>query len=308
MSDKANESQVRAVVFKAAIALVTVALIALMFPKGESIESEVSEGAIWLKDDLIAPFSFPIIKSPDVYRKEVLAAERSVYPVFIEKNEIENVSIDSLQMYNSYLLDLIDQNLNEDSVETINPTFLSTAAFSKFQTLRIRERNLIDTKGPKLKELFAAARFVLTRLYKNGILNIDSGEETKDSIALRVGNVDRIKDISDFMFLNKARDEADLEINRLNYPNDIGSAVSEYTVHFVFPNLIYSVQLTDEEKDQARNNVSKYSGIVNENERIIAKHERITKEAKLKIDSFKEAKGDTIGDEGLLFQYIGTLK
>lgn len=305
MSLKTNETSAKMVLFKVTIALITIALIALMFPKGESIESEVSEGAIWLKDDLIAPFSFPIIKSPDVYRKEVAAAEKSVYPVFIEKNEMEKVALDSLQIYNSYLLDLIDQNINEDSVETINPTFLSTVAFSKFQALRTKERNLIDTKGTKLKELFAAARFVLTRLYREGILNIDSGEETKDSIALRVGNVDRIKAISNFMFLNKARDEAEREINRLNYPKDIGSALTEYTVHFVFPNLIYSTKLTDEEKEQARNNVSKYSGIVNENERIIAKHERITKEAKLKIDSFKEAKGDTIGDEGLLFQYIG---
>ena len=112
MSLKTNDTSAKLVLFKVTIALITIALIALMFPKGESIESEVSEGAIWLKDDLIAPFSFPIIKSPDVYRKEVAAAEKSVYPVFIEKNEMEKVALDSLQIYNSYLLDLIDQNIN----------------------------------------------------------------------------------------------------------------------------------------------------------------------------------------------------
>jgi len=302
---KSNDTPIKSIIFKFAIAFITVALIALMFPKGESIESEVTEGSIWLKDDLIAPFSFPIIKSTDVYRKEIAAAEKTVYPVFIENSEIENVSLDSLQSYNVYLLELIDQNITGDSIETVNPTFLSTAAFLKFQTLRTRERNLVDTKGPKLNELFAASRFVLTRIYKAGILNIDSGEEKKDSVAVRVGNVDRIKAISSFMFMNKARNEVELEIQRLNFPVDISNTLSEYTVHFVFPNLVYSPELTDEEKEQARNNVSKYSGIVNENERIIAKHERITKDTKLKIDSFKEAKGDTIGDEGLLFQYIG---
>ena len=40
------------------LAVVTVILIVLMFPKGESIESEVSVGAIWIHDDLIASFSF----------------------------------------------------------------------------------------------------------------------------------------------------------------------------------------------------------------------------------------------------------
>lgn len=47
---------------KIIIGLITVILIVMMFPKGESIESEVTEGAIWTNDDLIAPFSFPIIK------------------------------------------------------------------------------------------------------------------------------------------------------------------------------------------------------------------------------------------------------
>ena len=60
---------------------VTTLLIVFMFPKGESIEFEVSEGSIWLYDDLIAPFSFPIMKSEEVYRKEVEAAKKSVYPV-----------------------------------------------------------------------------------------------------------------------------------------------------------------------------------------------------------------------------------
>lgn len=305
MTSEPNKTAVKTTIFRIVIALTTVALIALMFPKGESIESEVSEGSIWLKDDLIAPFSFPIIKSPDLYRRQIAAAERTVYPVFIEKNEIENTSIDSLQTYNAFLTDIIDKNVSADSVETINPTFLSTTAFQKFQSLRTRERNLIDVKGPKLKELFAAARFVLTKIYKVGILNIDSGKESKDSIAVRVGNVDRIKAMSDYMFINKARDEVAQEVRRLQYPNEVSSALSEYTSHFVFPNLIYSSNLTDEEKEQAKDNVSKYSGIVNENERIVAKHDRITKEIKLKIDSFKEAKGDTIGDEGLLLQYFG---
>ena len=42
-----------------------------MFPKGESIESEVTEGTVWLNDELIAEFSFPIIKSEEIYQKRV---------------------------------------------------------------------------------------------------------------------------------------------------------------------------------------------------------------------------------------------
>ena len=68
-----------------------------MFPKGESIESELTEGAIWLNDDLIASFSFPIIKSEENYQTESLAAEESVYPVFLNNKTNVTKSIDSLQ-------------------------------------------------------------------------------------------------------------------------------------------------------------------------------------------------------------------
>jgi hypothetical protein len=69
--------------------------------------------------------------------------------------------------------------------------------------------------------------------------------------------------------------------------------------------LVYNPIFTQEEIAQARSNVSKYSGIVNENERIIAKHERITKETKLKIESYKAAKGETLGAGSDLLQMIG---
>lgn len=305
MSLLSKEITPKSLSVKIAIAIVTIIVIALMFPKGESIESDVAEGTIWLKDDLIASFSFPIIKSDDVYRRELRQAEESVYPVFIDDQEIVKKSLDSLRVYSSYLLELLDYTLNFDSVETLNSSFLSTSAFIKFRSLRLKERNLIQTGGPKLRDLFAAARFVLNQNYKRGTLNINSGEETRDSIAVRVGNVDRIEPIKKYMFLNESLNEISREIKKFNYPNDIQNALIEFTNHFLFPNILYSEDLTKEEIEQARNNVSKYSGIVNENERIIAKHDRVTKEAKLKIESYKEAKGDTAAQEGLFFQFLG---
>ena len=127
--------------YKIIIALTTVFLIALMFPKRESIESDVTEGTIWLHDDLIAQFSFPIIKAKDVYQRELHAAEKSVYPVFIDNVRIEKQSIDSLNSYNSYLVGVFDNNIVKDSIDTTNPTFLSSKSFAKFQSIRLKERN-----------------------------------------------------------------------------------------------------------------------------------------------------------------------
>ena len=291
--------------YKIAIGFVTVALIALMFPKGESIESEVTEGAVWLNDDLIAEFSFPIIKSEEIYKSELRAAEKKVYPIFISNSGMVTKSIDSLRSHSNFLIEVLDYSANNDSLELLNSTFLSTSAFIIFQSIRMKERNLIKSGVYKLRNLFSASGFVLNKVYKKGVLNINDGEETKDSIAIRIGNVDDIAPIDKFLFFNRAREKVAREIKRFNYPDELEEALTEYTVHFLFPNLVYNEELTNEEIEQEKNNVSRYSGIVNENERIIAKHERISKEIILKIDSYKEAKGDTVANEGLFLQFIG---
>jgi len=300
-----DEIPTRSLVIKIIIGLITVTLIILMFPKGESIESEITEGSIWLKDDLIASFSFPIIKSVETYQKELRAAEESVYPVFIKNPNLGNISLDSLKSYSNFLLELLDYSLKSDSSDVLNTSFLSTSSFKRFQSIRMRERNLVQTKGPKLRDLFSVTGFVLNKLYKTGILSIDHDNEINDSIAIRVGNIDKIEPINNYLFLDSSVDEISREVSKFNYPQETEDALIEYTSHFLFPNLVFSSKLTNEEIEQAKNNVSKYSGIVNENERIIAKHERVSKETILKIASYKEAKGDSAADEGIIFQIIG---
>ncbi|MGB5894384.1 MAG: HDIG domain-containing metalloprotein [Ignavibacteriaceae bacterium] len=291
--------------YKIAIVFITVMLIALMFPKGESIESEVTEGTVWLNDELIAEFSFPIIKSEEIYQGELRAAENKVYPVFISNSGMVEYSIDSLRNYSNFLIEVFDKSADNDSIEIVNSTFLSTSSFKIFQSIRLKERNLIKSGIYKLRNLFSAAGFVLNKVYQEGVLNINDGEETKDSIAIRIGNVDEIAQIDKFLFFNRAREKIARELIRFKYPDELEEALTEYTVHFLFPNLVYNEESTNEEIEQKKNNVSRYSGIVNENERIIAKHERISNEIKLKIDSYKEAKGETVAKEGLFLQFIG---
>jgi hypothetical protein len=77
---------------KLLMGLITVVLIVFMFPKAESLEFEVLEGSVWINDDLIAPFSYPILKPLDKYRLEVEYAKKSVYPVF-SKNQFQAASL-----------------------------------------------------------------------------------------------------------------------------------------------------------------------------------------------------------------------
>ncbi|MCL5030290.1 MAG: HDIG domain-containing protein [Bacteroidetes bacterium] len=290
---------------KLLIALSAIILIALMFPKGESIESEVSIGSIWIHDDLIAPISFPVLKDPDAYKAELKSAAASIYPVFIKRDDETQIASDSLKSYNQFLIHVIDSVLTTDTLKDFNPTFLSTASFNTFKNLKKEERNLLLSKRITLSRLFDVVRDEINIIYGFGILNKDSSQILRDSIAIRTGNVDRIVKFSSMLDLSTAKDDIGNSISKMNFQTELKQALIEYATHFVFPNLVFSQRLTKEEIDQAQSNVSRYSGIVNENERIIAKHDRVTKEAKLKIESYKLAKGEQVGGEGNLLQFLG---
>lgn len=287
---------------KIIIGLITVILIVLMFPKGESIESEVTEGAIWTNDDLIAPFSFPIIKEKQTYENEVRDAEKSVFPVF------DNITVrnsDSLKAFAAYIVSVIDENIKSQNDNYLNPTFLSSKSFTQFLNLRKLNKNSKSRKDDLLDKVFNSAGSITDAVGKRGIINLESSSKLRDSIAIRVGNIDKIEPTSKFYFFDQAKNEVRNKIQGLNYSDELKAAIAEFTIYFVYPNLVYNEEATNLEVEQAKDNVSKYAGIVNENERIIAKHDRITKQVKLKIESYKEAKGEAIGSEGIVLQLIG---
>ena len=287
---------------KIIIGLITVILIVMMFPKGESIESEVTEGAIWTNDDLIAPFSFPIIKENQEYQSELKRAQNSVYPVF---NSITTKNSDSLKAFAFYILNVIDDNLKQQSETYLNPTFLSSKAFTQFLSLRKQQKNSSLSKDKTIESLFNKAGFITDAIGKYGILNVESTSKFKDSIAVRKGNVDKIEPISKYYYYDQAKNETRNKLRELNLSDEITEALIEFTLHFIYPNIVYNEEATTLEIEQAKNSVSKYAGIVNENERIIAKHDRISKQVKLKIESYKEAKGESIGNDGIVLQFIG---
>ncbi len=290
---------------KILILLVTVVLIVLMFPKGESIETEVTIGSIWLQDDLIAPFSFAINKNPDVYRIELQRAEESVYPVFVRNTEVSEIVIDSLRNYNEHLLFTLDNDLVDDSSDLVRATFLSVASYRTFRFLRSQEKDLIGSKKLTFKELQKQFEEILNSTMSFGILSKNYIDIDKDSIALRNGNIDRIEPKTSYLELNDAKRIINEEVNKRFTEEEVRKAIAEYINFFVQPTITYNQDLTNEEIEQAKNRVARNIGIVNENERIIAKHERVTFDAKLKIDSYKEAKAERIGEEGLILQLVG---
>ena len=287
------------------IGFITVLLIVLMFPRGESIEFEVTEGSVWINDDLIAPFSFPILKAPEVYRSEVQEARKKVYPVFSKNDSLTSLMLDSLRAYELYLTKIYNNASSNPNAQLLNSTFLSDNSFNLF--FNIYKQNKIDGKeyNVKFKMLFEKAHEILSKIYMQGVIELPGESNFRDSAAVRSGNVDIIEPINKFLTLDKARTELDKIVQSLGYSAELKEALLEYSQHFFIPNIYYNAEFTNAEILQAESEVSRYAGIVNENERIIAKHERVSKEAKLKIDSFRAAKGEKYQGKGSFYQQIG---
>ncbi len=289
---------------KLLIGLITVVLIVLMFPKAESLEFEVLEGSVWINDDLIAPFSYPILKAPDVYRAEIQNAKKSVYPVF-SKNPLQVVIIiDSFKVYKDYLFESFDKNLTNPVNQIVNPTFLIDNSYNLLLNIYKQQKN----KQPNilnLDKLLLKVSESLIKIYKTGIIETPPTENLRDSIAVRIGNIDVIEPVSKYFNINKAKSEVKNNFQSFGYSSEVVNAIVEFAEHFIFPNITYNAKFTNDEILQAQNDVSKYTGIVNESERIIAKHERVTKDVKLKIDSFRSAKGEKYQEQGISFQLFG---
>jgi len=72
----------RSALIKALIAVSLTAALALLFPRGESIDLDYKVGTVWARKDLIAPFSFPIFRDEREYAHDVGEAKKNVYDVF----------------------------------------------------------------------------------------------------------------------------------------------------------------------------------------------------------------------------------
>lgn len=288
---------------KFAILFLTVICIVFMIPHGGSIESEVVSGSVWLQDDLIADFSFPVLKNTEQYNQEIKTEKKAVLPVFVYSEKIPFKSIDSINTFHNHFLNNLQKIANGEATTDRRLTFFSIRALSTAKNLFQKERSRGIAK-PSLPALKKAVIERMHELYKDGVIGIYPREFKGDTIAIRKKNIDIIESVHKF---NKLEDlVANVSRNsQSSVSNPFDELVDEYAVHFMSANIYYDEVLTKEEFDYSVKKVPRYVGIVNENEKIVGKHDRITPDIKLKIDSYRIAKGESIGWEGTLLQGVG---
>ena len=263
---------------KLLIVFITTLLIVLMFPRGESIESEVTVGSVWIHDDLISSLTFEILKDPKVYEREKLQAVRTIYPIYLRDMSIEKLYLDSLRNANSILQKALYRKNNPQN----STSFLSDGSFLILQNFANKQIQFKGTRISTFPQLLNISIQLVNKVYQRGFLSLTYNEIPRDSIAVRNGKFENSFPKTNYLDRNSVNDFIQFYIN-----GDVGSnselnvAVEEYIANFIKPNLIFSRQLTEAAIQNAKDKIPPNVGIVNENERIVAKHDRITSEIKL---------------------------
>ncbi|MFC2085558.1 HD family phosphohydrolase, partial [Bacteroidota bacterium] len=277
---------------KILIVLATITLIVWMFPKGESLEFDVQVNSIWIHDDLIATTSFEILKDPLEYQNEIELASSKVHPVFLKDDVVLSVVKDSITSYNVYLLDILDRDLFLDEQDGEEKTIFSEETYNTFKEIRRQENLLSTTSSVSFNDINRVVDNIVNGVYRKGLIDRLFDDIDKDSISVREGKFQRI--IPKTNYYDPENVES-LINRRLEYffsqNQNLKSAILEYVLQFLYPNVMYNNNLTEEAQQIAIRKIPTNKGIINENERIVAKHDRITQEVKSKIDSYKIAKG-----------------
>ncbi|MFA6540586.1 MAG: HDIG domain-containing metalloprotein [Bacteroidota bacterium] len=282
---------------KWSILIAFVVMVALMFPRGLSVESDYPVGVVWTEADLYAPFAFPIYKDEREYDQEREFAANKVYKVFEEDPGIAQAHIDSLKQFFVQLRMILDRRQEDqkeiDAALADFPVQLRDSEWKSLWYMRNAEQSG-SRKPPKysFEKLRRDVLLVVNEMYLQGILDVRKSQFKQDElVAKRKKNIEQIMPISKFLDRDElGRVVQQTFITGYGTENDTVSVALKIALTFLTPNVLFQKEQTDQEVQFAAELVPRTIGAVSEGERIIAKKDRVTPEIKLKLDSLRKAK------------------
>lgn len=299
------------------IAIITVILITLMFPKYETLETDYATGMVWSKEDLIAPFSFPIYKSENVYKREVEEAQSKVFPVF-QNNPQKSADINWLDSVNAQL-SLIEKILKyEDDIEkeqqlpeekrTTSEQTLNKMKSELAVTLTEAEWTSLKNNLNNSSAFDAFKKKIIQSLLQvndKKIIDLPKSKITSGKISIIKNKIEETIDLNDLRDIEEV--EKILENDFINYYKnpDLAQVSLKITKKFTFPDYLYDDEETQKILNSVTEAVPKTFGIVRENERIISKHEIINEATRLKLQSYKKIRSEQMGSRDYYLQQIG---
>ncbi len=262
-------------IYKVFLVLLTIVLLVQLFPRQPGFDYEYQQARPWLYEDLIAPFSFAVLKTDEVLKKEQAAVRDGFIPFFSRRPMVADAMADHFS--SSF----------EHAWEEQYPA-------ADQQTLKQRSHE--------------AGLDVLEQLYEVGIVYLDEGfREQPDDFLIRLleDNVARTISLGDLYTIQEAYSFAVgwLEDRESQLDTSLLKPLLEGSLSH---NVFYDKELTDRSIGAELANISLSRGMVQEGEKIISKGELVTEMTYQILESFKSAYQRQVGDAATTaFLYAG---
>ena len=292
-----------------------VILISFLFPRGEVLQYSYKLNDI-TREPIIAPFTFPILKTLSDYEEDKIIEKKSVPFIFNRKKNIVNEQLtaiddffesikdlryakyrfnESKQLYyerkyhltaekakNEFIADSTSLSIVLESFKSKYPfTTLKDSSWSKYFNVEADPRKIKD---------WIAHKNIVSQICKNrwseGIYDISMDSIISDKVKINQGQVPIIVNKQDFNSLEvawiKAKEEYINKTNTEDFFSDIGYDI---IVEFMTPNLLFDRKVTLSNQRLSIKQVPRSKGVVLERELIVDANIRITEDVLQKLNS-----------------------
>jgi hypothetical protein len=279
-----------------------VLLLALLLPRAGSVDLEFKIGSVWAQKDLIAPFSFSILRDEKDYAREVGEAKARVYEVFERDTQAVASQPARLDAFFGRLQEALSIRAEARRSTRLHlPRAVEDSArFGRIAAaldipFTEKEWDILASLAPSggLPEMRQSLVAMEREFLHTGIMDRSKSSINREEVAVRRGTVEEIVPV------DRLYDENDIVVMlgqglESRFGSDQASAGVAYKIGIthILPNIRFSTIGSDQAIAAAVDGVPRTLGFVQENERIVSKHERITPEIRLKLESLRRARMD----------------
>jgi len=252
----------------------SVCLIVFTLPKQAKFSYDVEKGRIWNQKDLVSPYNFAILKTPQEIESDKKAALASITPIYQLDDEVEGHELDGFK-----------------------------------GDLEIKWHNAGISDRQKAKYITAGYN-LLKEIYDRGVLKLNAAyQQNAQDYAITVLNKNIATDKNTADLFTKERAIAFVD-KILSARRDLDKAfLLDLISNRIFPDLNFDSKLTSRLEKEAVDGLSTTRGMVQKGEVIVAKGSVVSDEVYQKLQSFKKAFEDNARINGdprlvLLGQYL----
>lgn len=280
--------------YRSAIFLVSVGIIAFLFPREGRFPYEYQKSKPWMHPDLYAPFDFPVLKTIEELRMEKDSLMKQFRPFFNNSKGIDSVQI----------------SLFEQAFEKQWKAYASDSIDFKDKTKEdLLRQYFAKAKDSDKQRFIALGKQLLSEVYKRGILELNDQIEEKLStgkyMVVITNNVGEEREFSQVLTLKSAYEYIMGELEKISNtaPADRQFILTGFYKdlnmnNYIQPNLIYNQEASNNTRDELISQISLTKGMINANQRIIGNGEVVNDEKYNLLFSLETEYEHRIGNSG----------